>query len=185
MKIYELRSDSTNYSHFFQDYCDGEESIIGKAMKKKWSSFGGEYNEVVLELASDDFGRKNYKFDFSGFLRPFFVISSDMLEKMEEMLQCRGEILPVITKSKKKKFFGYYPTNVLSECFDKKKSKYREYPNGLMIEKIVLLKEKVKEDYLFTIIEDISRVFVTNKFKEKVEEYELKGFDFTREVELN
>ena len=187
MKIYELGSDLKNYSHFFQDYPypTGESSIIGKAMEQRWKPFGKEYKQITLDLASDEFGRKNYKFDFSGFLGTFFVISQKMLDKMEHVLSCRGEVLPVTTRSKRKKFFGYYPTNALSGCLDKDNSEYNEYPKGLIIEKIVLLKNKISDDYLFSIEEDISRVFVTEKFKALVEKFDLQGFDFSKEVELS
>lgn len=93
--------------------------------------------------------------------------------------------MPVKTESKRKKFVGYYPTNPLSECFDRKKSVYREYPNGLMIEKPVLIRDNITDEYLFTIDEDISRIFVTDKFKQRVEDAGLTAFDFSVEIELS
>lgn len=115
-------------------------------------------------------------------MNPFFVISEQALDKLGDILKLRGEILSVVTESKKKKFFGYYPTNSLEGCFDKKLSIYREYPNGLMIEKPVLIAKNITDEYLFSIEEDISRVFVTDKFKQRVEEAGLLGFDFSIEV---
>nr|NBL93634.1 hypothetical protein [Proteus sp. G2675] len=88
-------------------------------------------------------------------------------------------------ESKRKKFVGYYPTNSLSGCFDRTNSIYREYPNGLMIEKPVLIKNNITDEYLFTIDEDISRIFVTDKFKQRVEDAGLMAFDFSVEIELS
>ena len=53
-----------------------------------------------------------------------------------------------------------------------------------MIDKIVLIKEKIYDDYLFTIEESISRVFVTDKFKKLVEENGLVGFEFSEYNEI-
>ncbi|WP_309550823.1 hypothetical protein [Erwinia sorbitola] len=148
-------------------------------MVQKFIPFTENYKAIKLELRKNDFGKKNYQFDFSGALNPFFVISELTLDKLRDILEPRGQILPVITESKKKKFFGYYPINPLSGCFDKGKSVYREYPKGLMIEKPVLIAENITDEYLFSIEEDISRVFVTDKFRQRVEDAGLLGFDFS------
>lgn len=184
-KIYYLQSDVTNYCSFIQEYPDGEESIMGRAVDCLWRPFDSKYCSITLELRKNDSGKKNYQFDFSSALEPFFVISETALDKLSDILTPRGEILSVITKSKKKKFFGYYPTNPLKGCFDKEKSVYREYPKGLMIEKPVLIAGNITDEYLFSIEEDISRVFVTDKFKRRVEDAGLLGFDFSVEIPIS
>lgn len=169
-------------SSFIQDYPEGEESIMGRVRKQLWQPFDDGYNPISLELDESDTGKKNYQFDISDSLRPFFIISELTLNKLRDIFEVRGQVLPVITESKNKKFFGYYPTNPLSGCFDKEKSIYREYPKGLMIEKPVLVSDKITDEYLFSIEEDISRVFVTDLFKQRVEEVGLIGFDFSVEI---
>lgn len=180
--IYLLRSISRNTCSFIQDYPEGEESVIGVTMRQWWKPLDGYVTPIVLELRRNDSGKRNYQFDLSSALNPFFVISEDTLNKLKDILEPRGQILPVITESKRKKFLGYYPTNPLSNCFDKEKSIYREYSNGLMIEKPVLIASSITDEYLFSINEDISRVFVTDKFKKRVEEAGLLGFDFSVEI---
>lgn len=158
---------------------------MGRARDFPWKPFettNKKYSPIILILESNDAGKKNYQFDFSGALNPFLVISELALNRLADILGSRGQVLPVITESKKKKFFGYYPTNPLSGCFNKEKSVYREYPNGLMIEKPALIAAKITDEYLFTIEEDISRVFVTDKFRRRVEEAGLLGFDFSVEI---
>lgn len=184
-KVYDLQSDVTDFCSFIQNYPEGEESIIGRSMRQRWNAFDNNYKEISLELRSNDLGKKNYKFDLSGALFPFMVFSEGVLASLSDILSSRGQILPVKTESKRKKFVGYYPTNPLSECFDRKKSVYREYPNGLMIEKPVLIRNNITDEYLFTIDEDISRVFVTDKFKKRVEDAGLTAFDFSVEIELS
>ncbi len=129
-------------------------------------------------------GKKNYQFDFCSFLSPFLVFSESALTTLADILEPRGQLLPVITESKRKKFFGYYPTNPLSGCFDKEKSIYDECPNGFVVDKPFLIAQNITDDYLFPIEECISRVFVTDKFKQRVEDANLLGFDFSTEISI-
>ena len=167
-----------------QDYPKGEESIMGRAMDQRWESFGNDYQPIKLELGRSDSGKKNYQFDFSGFLKPFFVISESALTALADILEPRGQLLPVITESKRKKFFGYYPTNPLSGCFDKEKSIYDEWPNGFVVDKPFLIAQNITDEYLFSVEEDERRVFVTDKFKQRVEDANLLGFDFSIEISI-
>lgn len=181
-KIYTLESDVTDFCSFIQDYPEGERSIIGRSMLQNWKPFSDSYKPVNLELRKNESGKKNYQFDLSSALSPFFVISELTLEKIGDILLPRGQVLQVETQSKKKVFWGYYPTNVLSGCFDRKNSLFREADQGLIIEKPVIYQNKITDDYLFSIEEDISRVFVTDAFKRRVEEAGLLGFDFSVEI---
>ncbi|WP_038910897.1 hypothetical protein [Dickeya dadantii] len=185
MKIYLLHSSSMKSCSFIQDYPDGERSIIGVAMMRRWKPFYNDYNEIKLELRKNDKGKKNYQFDFSGTLSPFFVFSETAIKVLDDILSPRGEILTVSTESKKKVFWGYYPTNSLHGCFDRDRSIYHEVENGLIIEKPILISSNITDDYLFSIEEDIGRVFVTDKFKQRVEEANLIGFDFSIEIQTS
>ena len=184
-KIYLLRTTSESTCIFIQNYPKGEQGIMGRAMDQRWKPFGNDYQPIRLELGRSDSGKKNYQFDFSGFLGPFLVFSESALTALADILEPRGQLLPVITESKRKKFFGYYPTNPLSGCFDKEKSVYEEWPNGLKIEKTFLIAQNITDDYLFSIEESISRVFVTDKFKQRVEDANLLGFDFSVETSIS
>ena len=184
-KIYLLRSTSKNTCSFIQNYPNGEQGIKGRAMDQRWKPFGDDYQPIRLELGRSDSGKKNYQFDFSGFSKPFFVISESALRALADILEPRGQLLPVITESKRKQFFGYYPTNPLPGCFDKEKSVYEEWPNGLIIRKLFLIAQNITDEYLFSIEEDIGFVFVTDKFKQRVEDANLLGFDFSTEISIS
>ena len=184
-KIYLLRTTLRDTCFFIQDYPEGEEGIMGRAMDQRWKPFGDDYRPIKLELGRSDSGKKNYQFDFSGFLGPFLVFSESALTALADILEPRGQLLPVITESKRKKFFGYYPTNPLSGCFDKEKSDYIEYPNGLNVRKISLIVKNITDEYLFSVEEDMSRIFVTDKFKQRVEDANLLGFDFSIEISIS
>ena len=180
--IYRLKSDVTNFCSFIEVYPKEKESMIGRAMGQRWRKFGDNYTPITLEQCRSDTGKKNFQFDFSSMLSPFFVLSETALNALEDILLPRGQVLPVITESKKKKFFGYYPINSLSNCFNYELSDYTEYPNGLMIYKPVLISKNISDEYLFSIEEGINWVFVTDKFKQRVEEAGLLAFDFSWEI---
>mgnify|MGYP007096980883 CR=1 FL=1 len=187
MKIYILSSSYSDNCSFIENYPRGTESIMSKAMAQHWLTFQ-HYKPITLELYRSDTGKKNYKFDFSDTLNPFLVFSEKAIKALSPVLLSRGQFLDVITDSKRKKYIGYYPTNCLSKgTLDLNKSIYESYEKGFMIDKIVLIKEKIYDDYLFTIEESISRVFVTDKFKKLVEENGLVGFEFSEynEIELS
>ncbi|MCO6540635.1 MAG: hypothetical protein J6569_10990 [Gilliamella sp.] len=180
--VYVLESNVSDYSSFIENCPDGQEDIAGRAMDRAlyhhWQPFGEEYQPVTMELYANDYGRKNYQLDISGSTAPFYVLSERALEALSDIFLSRGQVLPIITASKRKKFWGYFPTNVLKGCFDKEKSIYKQWPNGLMIEHVVLIADNITDEYLFTIEEDIGRVFVTEKFKQRVEEAGLLAFTF-------
>ncbi|MFQ0990843.1 hypothetical protein [Gilliamella apicola] len=184
-KIYLLESALRDNCFFIQDCPEEEKGIMQRAVTQRWKPFDDNYQPIKLELRRNELGKKNYQFDFSGFLGPFLVFSESALTALADILEPRGQLLPVITESKRKQFFGYYPTNPLSGCFDKEKSVYEEWPNGLKIEKTFLIAKNITDDYLFSIEESISRVFVTDKFKQRVEDANLLGFDFSTEIAIS
>ena len=185
MNIYVLKSDVTNYCSFIEEYSDGDKSIMSLSRSYLWKSMAAQYEPISLSLRKNDFGQKNYKFDISSSLSPFFIISERTFIALEDILYSRGDILPVLTESKKKVFFGFYPTNAISGCFDRSESIYTQYPKGNLIRKCILKKDKITEEYLFTIAEDVSTVFVTEKFKQRVFEAGLQSFDFSHRIGLS
>lgn len=180
-KIFRLKSNFVDFSVFIEVDDGDSESIMGLAMAQRWKTFKN-LAPVQLELKKSDTGKKNYQFDICSFLSPFYVLSDVALDKLGDIFLPRGQILPVVTDSKKKAFSGYYPTSSLPGCFDRKNSLFREAERGLIIEKPVLKADKITDEYLFSIEEDISRVFVTDAFKRRVEEAGLLGFDFSVEI---
>lgn len=180
MKIYKLRGNPDDHGSFIEDV-DGLDSIsddciMGRAMDQRWKPFSN-YQAPSFILRPNYDGKKNYKFDFSSSALPFCVFSEKAINAFGDILKS-GQILEVITPSKRKKFWGFYPTNSYSGVLDLNKSKYEKYPNGYMVYKPVLYKDKLPADDLFCIDESISEIFVTERFKKIVEENQLIGFIF-------
>lgn len=181
--IYLLKSLINKTSIFIDDPDYNNESISTIAMKRNWKPFS-KYTSVKLKLVSSDDGKKNYRFDICSFLKPFYIFSEQAIDVLKSILIINGQILPVTTESKRKKFWGYYPTNIITGCFDRKNSEFREYEKGLFIEKVVLKKNHIPESNLFVIEEDPQRTFITETFKKYVEKNNLYGFDFSTIIQI-
>lgn len=185
-KIYFLTGSYGENCSFIEDYSSPKESIMAISTRWKWSP-ARDYKPINLELRRSDTGKRNYKFDFSSATSPFLIFSVHAANCLKDILGSRRQFLNIITDSKRKEFIGYYPTNLYSKgCLDLINSDYTEYSTGLLIRKPVLIKDKIPDEYLFTIEEDISRIFVTEKFKQLVEEHGLIGFEFSdyNEIEV-
>ena len=125
IKLFELESNSGNYSSFLQtNWNKYYETIQYKAMhEQKWQPFNID-NFIIpeLDLEPSDTGKKNFQHDISSNASPFFVFSENAIEALKDILEPRGQFLPIITPSKRKKFIGYYPTNVINGLVDLQKS---------------------------------------------------------------
>lgn len=183
-EVYILESDLNNYSSFLQ-FNAGDESIDRVGMRAKGNSLKNTYKEIKVDLMPSDTGKRNYKFDISGALAPFIIFSEAACNELQNILLPRGDLFSLITPSKRKKFLGYYSTNIIRGALDKNKSIYNKYKNGYVVTKPVLIKENITDGYLFVIEEDNAHVFVTDKFKKEVEEIGLLGFDFSIKVDLS
>jgi hypothetical protein len=178
-------SDTEKFSSFIENYPPGQESIVNRSVQRRWTPYCDDYQPVKLVLTKSDTDKLNYQFDISAALRPFFVFSDAAVEALGYVLRSAGEFLAVETDSKTKRFTGFYPTEPTNGCFDRARAQFREYPNGLVIKKPVLVGAKLPDRDLFVIAEDASRTYVTSRFKALVESAGLQGFDFSYEVELS
>lgn len=184
MKIYKLISDSENYSNVHHE-TTSKNYIKNRAMDQFWKPFDeNNFNIPAINLYRSDTGKLNFKSDFFWGLSPFCVFSEKAVEVLRDILEPRGQFLPVDIKSKRKKFIGYYPTNALDNVFDKDLSSYIEigYGYGVVLNDTFLIEEKIKNELLFTLSECRSEVFVTDYFKKRVEEAGLIGFDFSWQI---
>lgn len=185
IKLYALRGLTRDYSSFCQtNYESLNESILKKVIEEQcWKGFDlNNFNIPEFSLCSSDSGKKNYQFDISSSSCPFFIFSEDAIEKLVHILKPRGQFLPIITSSKRKKYMGYYPTKPLVNMIDIEKSgmdnKYLETFGIKEINKLRLKQNAELDDYIICFSEDRAKVFVTEKFRNEVEQAGLKGFDF-------
>ena len=185
IKVYRIQSFSKEYSSFIEknegSYMD---SIQYKAMhNQSWKNFDlNKYEIPSFELCSSDTGKRNYKFDVSSSSRPFYIFSEKAVESLKYILEPRGQFLPIITPSKRKKYLGYYPTNPLRNMINLEKSNINkeELENfGIReINNIHIKSDAIIDEYIICFSEARGCVLITEKFKKRVEEAGLEGFDF-------
>lgn len=183
-KIYMLKSDSENYSFFLEQ----SSHIDNKFIKKYWGWKHinlESYEPVNYKLYSGDNGRKNYHMDISSYGNGLIIFSEKSIEILREILESSGQMVPIITESKRKKFLGFYANkNIYDDSIiNLNKSEFNQYENGKLFYKIVLNKCP-ENNFIFVLASEPTKVFVTEEFKNLVEKYNLQGFDFSEFTEI-
>lgn len=178
--LYILES-SGDFSYFIEKYDNLENRFWNKYLN--WQEVDlNIYIQVKYELHRSDLGNKNFKFDVSVSCAGLIILSEKAVNVFKDILVQKGQIIPINVDSKRKKFFGFYPNkNVYSlGIVDLEKSEYSDFlnGNGKSFKKLVLKNSYPKDDYLFTIRDVTQEIFLTEKFKNLVEENGLKAFAF-------
>ncbi|NCP98232.1 hypothetical protein GW796_00595 [archaeon] len=182
--VYQLKSDLENYSHFLEIRENVDNMFIDKYWKWKDIELN-TYEPVKYELCAGDNGKKNYKMDIST-SHGLIILSEKAVNVLKDILGKTGQIVPIVTKSKRKKFFGFYPNkNIYDDSIiNFEKSDYAQYEKGKVFRNIVLNNKYPKDDYIFTLASYAMGSFVTEKFKELIEENDLKGFELNEYTEI-
>lgn len=186
-KVYQLYSDFENYSFFLEKYDQVNNRFVNKYWG--WKAINlNNYELVQYELCTAGNRKRNYQTDISTFSGGLLVFSEKATEALKEILEQNGQLVPIITESKRKKFIGFYPNkNIYDDSIiNLEKSEYAQYEKGKVFSKIVLNNNYPKDDYIFTLKSYAMHSFVTEKFKDLVETHSLKGFDFSeyREIKI-
>lgn len=184
-KVYELRQDLENYTHFIDQWEKLEDSFSSQYWGLKTIDLN-LFKPLKLKLYASDTGKKTYQNDISFVTGGLFIFSEKAISVFKEILKNTGQIIQLETESKKKKFCGFFPNkNIYTDViinFDK--SVWRQAEKGKIIKKLVLNNNYPRNDFLFTLYDSPSICLVTDKFKELVENHDLKGFDFSKEIEV-
>ncbi len=184
-KVYQLHSDLENYSFLIEKYTHVDNRFIDKYWKWKIIDLN-IYEAVSYELCAGGNGKKNYQFDIATANIGLIIFSEKAINALKNILEQNGQIVPIITESKRKNFFGFYANkNIYDDSiinFDK--SEWRQAEKGKIFQKIVLNNKYPKDDYVFTLASYAMDCFVTEKFKELVEKHDLKGFEFNEYTEI-
>lgn len=185
LKVYKLQNVMKDYSFFIEiNYTNWKDSIHIKSIEQKWKPFDVKNFKIPeFELHPSDTGKRNYRFDLSTSTGGFIIFSEKAIESLKDILEPRGQFLPVITPSKRKKYVGYYPTKPLIDGVDLEKSEQMSEDSmknfGVTdISKLHIKKVVVLDDYIICPELGKSCVLVTEKFKQRVEEAGLESFDF-------
>lgn len=172
MKIWQLSFDVDNYDNFIPEIefsADEVQSFDGRTKKSNWIPLKVKRMEPDkgLELG-----------DAPGFTFPVF--SRKALDILNPIISESSEILELITYDGE--YYGINVTAVLN-VIDYSKSEYRTYSDGKRImafKKYAFVQSsKLIKHNIFKITDEPTRrAFVSDRFKNMVEENELVGFKF-------
>ncbi|MFC4321422.1 imm11 family protein [Litchfieldia salsa] len=111
------------------------------------------------------------------------VFSDKAVQELEDVLGDMVEVLPISKESEK-----YYAINVINvlDCIDGEKAEVKRFRSGLIMKykKYAFKEECLEGQDIFKVVDHEEKkliktqVFVSDKFKDKVIESGLKGFDF-------
>lgn len=185
INIYELQEDSANYAVFYETFKNLEDTFIRKY--SPWSIIDlNSYIPVELNTYKADNGTRNFKMDFGKDLA-LLIFSPRAASLLLPFLYNVGQELPIITKSIRKKFTGFYPNKNIydSTVINWERSVWTASTNGRLIHSLCLNANAPVNDYMFVLEDMPSYVYVTDKFKDLVESNNLVGFDFSRKIEIS
>lgn len=176
MVVYELYSDPQRHTFAL---VHEEES---RALRKLFNCepIGDRWRPVQIdEIDDEEFCGELPPGDF-GFLGTIPVFSARAIEKIGDILKANGELLPLLFD--KGAYWAYNVTRVI-DALDVERSEVKLFPHSQRIMHIVRYAfrlEALTEDVtIFKIPQKCrSRVYVTDRFVERVEEAGLTGFDF-------
>lgn len=113
-----------------------------------------------------------------------YLISQNMIDKIGDVLEKYGVLLPLEVEGREDKLYRYWVTNEL-ECMDKEKSlTTKNFANdNFVINKLVVDEDKFDGSMIFRVKDKnytYNQYFVTNEFIELLRYHKLKGFEFYR-----
>ncbi|KYN78011.1 hypothetical protein A0J52_01630 [Clostridium sporogenes] len=139
---------------------------------KVWEldSDANNYDNFTLSNESD--------WDNPSFLGLLRVFSSNAVKVLKKYLENNAEILPI--SYDKGEYFIINVTNV-KDCIDNEKAEVKRFKSSGKIMRFIKYAfefEVIKNEHIFKIPELKGRVFVSEEFRQRVMDKDLKGFKF-------
>lgn len=134
-------------------------------------------NNYLLTHHSEHNVNLNYKFDLSE-LSNFLVFSENAVTALSSIIENDGKVFPVTTGSKRKNFFGFYPSNAIlnsTEFIDPVLSEFNDDFYSIAYFNSNILKQNHD---IFVVNGIRNSFFVSERFKKIVEDNGLLGFKF-------
>ncbi|WP_053600437.1 imm11 family protein [Bacillus sp. FJAT-18017] len=176
MKIWQLNSFIEKYEVF--------NSTTDQVRKLFSKNFRGKPMEDIWETPQVRIYKKGKKSDFPSGLLSVPILSEKAVEVLSGLLTDKAELLPLMTTENEK----YYAVNVLNvlDCIDGEQSEATRLPDNqiLTYKKYAFLAEIAEGQDIFKIVDHEEKflinspVFVSDRFRDRVLQSGLKGFDF-------
>lgn len=148
-------------------------------------AFGKDVSAVFstqyeLEFNSDD-KRKKDGSDVFTFFRPVLVLTSKARELFKSIAP--DSFVDIDVRSPNSDHFGVVVDTKLVGALNRELSEFDEYPNGLVVYKLVLNRPAVQECDVFRVAENPLSIYVSERFLDAAKGGDLKGLDF-KEVKV-
>jgi len=173
MNVYILKSDAkykTIVPIGSPEVLDELKRFNGKPIGKSWEPLRVEFDE---ELPTNGLAS-----DFPHFLTHVPAFSKRAVKLLADLLEPRGEILPLICDSGQ--YFAYNVTTLV-DAMDLELSSLVRFSSGriMHVNKYVLCEERIQDPMIFKLPQvPLMSVFVTEPFLRLVKEANLSGFSF-------
>jgi len=171
-----VQDDSSEAVEYENDF-----AIRAASPEMHGTHFPSTYSPLKLKIAAETARRKGIS-DLQTHFSPFIIFTQRAADALSDLLDDAGQLLPVV--GPQQNLIGFHVTRILDSAVDFDKSAYVMYENGPLIRKTVLLGKAIEGVHIFKIRESTSRVFVSDVFRQRVEERKLNGFSFLQEVTI-
>lgn len=169
MKIWHISADVNNYNNIVTTNKNDSDKLEfnGGHLLDRWQTM------KVKEIRTKKEG------DYPSLLPNIPVLSEKALNVLQELIEPSVEVLPLSCGRK-----TYNAINVVDviDCINYKKSEYRTFASSgriMLFTKYSFIPDLIREKHIFKIIDEPGRrPFVSDKFKQLVEENGLLGFEF-------
>lgn len=184
MKFYKLTQDIEHFSLFLE-----QPLYKGNYFSINCPFFNfidiSTYKPLEFELYRSDSGKLNYKMDIARFSSTIFIISDITINAFNGLFEKSGTILPIKTKSKRKKFFGFIPNkSFLSDDIINFHQSDWFYGFSFRYFHDIVLNQNAPIDNMLFSFNYSKTIIVNEEFKNIVEKNNLQGFNFSNEIPL-
>lgn len=183
-KIYKFYTDF-NFSSFTENFPLSDTKDLFFYDHNDWQNYNGK--NYVFSLLTSNFKKKKYDFDISTNHLGIVIFSEKAIDCLSmDLLNKFFTPVNIITESKRKKYFGFYPNkNIYDDnIIDFNLSSYRRYIHE-ETKKISFVFDRVKlnhnapiNDEFFVLKSYFCRLFFNDKIKNIIDKNNLIGCEF-------
>jgi hypothetical protein len=171
VRIYTLKRDLS-----YQDLTNS-----GDAWKKYLWAFNGESHIKTWKPLATGFSphtSERPRGDVSSLNSTLLVLTRKAINVLQDVINETGELLPLICDEEP--LWAFNVTNVLEGALDLEQSSYKQFDTGHLygIKKYVFKEDVVADQYIFRESKINGQLFVTDRFRNIVEDAGLLGFEF-------
>ena len=173
MNVYELKAIPDQFEVLV--FASNAESKMSLALLDA-KSLSADWKAPEVKALRDENHRERPAADYP-LLVGMTVFSRRAVDALRDLLEANGEILPL--RGNEGDYFAYNVTHVINALNEGSSDLKRFKDGGVMrIDRYEFLPQLVHTATIFKIPEQRGRIYVTDKFVQRVKDLELTGFEF-------